>query len=217
MGRHRHLGTGRNHPPRLPRCRPFAGIVAYDLLKIETTRDQQAAQESALAAADRKRDHASHLSFWLTVRNIRAEHDEVYEPDAPHIEIVLHIVNTSDRPAMSLTATAGLRGDVWRDAAATDGTELDEHTIQWTAPAIAPGGTLEIPCGLQVPASVARIVDNYRDALIGELLFTDAAGTTGPEATLTGGSSNASQPTAANNMHLSLTQRDQQRRDRSRD
>ena len=85
----------------------FAGIVAYDLLKIETTRDQQAAQESALAAADRKRDHASHLSFWLTVRNIRAEHDEVYEPDAPHIEIVLHIVNTSDRPAMSLTATAG--------------------------------------------------------------------------------------------------------------
>lgn len=151
------------------------------------------------------------------MRNIRAEDDEVYEPDAPHIEIVLHIVNTSDRPAMSVMAMAGVRGDVWRDAGTVDGAELDERGTEWTAPAIAPGGDLTIPRRLQVPASVARIVDNYRDdALIGELLFTDAAGTSWVRSYPDGRLIERQSADWANNMHLSLTQRDQQRRDRSR-
>jgi hypothetical protein len=123
----------------------FAGLVAYDLLKIESSRDQRAAQERTLAAAVRKRDHASRVSFWLTVARVHIEYDEVYAPDEPYIEIVLHVVNTSDRPATSVIAMAGIRGDVWRDASTADGTELDERGTEWTTPAIAPGANPAIP------------------------------------------------------------------------
>jgi hypothetical protein len=195
----------------------FAGLVAYDLLKIETSRDQQAAQERSLAAAERKLDHASRVSFWLTLAKVHTGHEEPYVPEAPYIAIVLHIVNTSDRPATSVMVMAGVRGDVWRDAGAADGVELDERGIEWTAPAIAPGARQEIRQDLPVPASVGMIVANYSDdALIGELLFTDAAGTSWAKSYPDGQLIERQSADWAHNMHLSLTQRDQQRRDRSR-
>lgn len=194
----------------------FAGLVAYDLLKIETTRDQQAAHERSLAAADRRRDHASHISFWLTVRNVKTEPPSAYEPDPPGFEVVLHMLNTSDRPAMSVMAMAGVRADVWRDAGAADKAELDERGTEWRAPAIPPGEHPGVSRYLQVPVSVAEIFCEYwDDALIGELLFTDAAGIAWVRSYPDGRLIERQSADWTNMMHLSLAQRDQQRRDLS--
>ena len=93
-------------------------------------------------AADRKRDHASRISFWLRLGRIEIDYDQAFARNAPAIEIVLEVVNSSDRPGMSVMAMIGVRSDVWRDAAAADGAESDERVAEWTAPAIAPGSQM---------------------------------------------------------------------------
>jgi hypothetical protein len=190
----------------------FAGLVAYDLLKIEGARDWQAAQERALAAAERRREHASHISFWLNLHTVS------YLPSGYEAEIVilLFVVNTSDRPARSVVALIGLRGDIWRDASTADGKELGDLATEWNTSVIAPGYNDSHLCPIVVPSSVAMIAREYGDdALIGELLFTDAGGTDWVQTFPGGRLIERQSPGWRDNVHLSLAGRDQQRRDAS--
>lgn len=194
----------------------FAGLVAYDLLKIETTRDRQAAQERSLAAADRRREHASRISFWLYLGHEHVGRSDS-APPGTEIHITLVVMNTSDRPAMSVMALLGLRADIWRDASTADSNELDERTAEWATSVIPPhdrDGTSHV---LNVPASVVRIVEEYGDdALIGELLFTDASGTDWAQTFPDGRIIERRSPAWRDNIHLSLANRDEQRRNPAR-
>jgi hypothetical protein len=192
----------------------FAGLVGYELLKIEAARDRQAAHERALAADERERDHARHISFWVTLSQAKTKSG--YDPLAPYVGIVLHIVNTSDQPAMAALALAGIRGDVWRDASTADQKKLQERGAEWSAPAIPPGDRLDIRIEIQVPDSVAQIVGEYGDnALIGELMFTDANATAWAKTYPDGQLLKRQSPAWSDHIHLSLAQRDEQRRNPS--
>jgi hypothetical protein len=124
----------------------------------------------------------------------------------------LRIVNTSDQPVMSVLVAAGVRRDIWHDAGAADGKDLEERGVEWSAVAIAPDDDLNVRLDLTVPASVATIVADYGDvALIGELLFTDAAGVDWVR-THDGHLLDRRSADWVNTIHLSLGQRDELRR-----
>ena len=188
-----------------------AGALVVSLIVLrQNNKTQQQAQQ------DRHREHASQISFWLTLSSVDDAEVARYAPEAPGIEITVHAANTSDRPAMGILALTGVRTDVWRDAAAADGVELDERAVEWNAVAIAPGERLEIPLYLKTPDSVVKIVADYRDdALIGELLFTDAAGVDWVR-THDGRLIERRSAEWAENIHLSLGGRYEQRRNKRR-
>src|SRR4029077_8148581 len=102
-------------------------LVSFVLLWQQMRPQRQADQ-------DRRRDHASHISFWLTLDAIFPEPGHYIFPEPGHyesvgakgitgsserrepgIDIKLHILNTSERPAKSVHAQLGLRSDVWRN------------------------------------------------------------------------------------------------------
>jgi hypothetical protein len=177
------------------------------------------------ADQDRRRDHASHISFWFTLDAIFPE-PGAYELRGgqgwggwnrrePGIDIKLHIFNTSERPAKSVRAQLGLRGDVWRNAGAADHAPIGERTTEWTAVAIKPGARLKVDCSLDLPESAAAIIEHYgEEAIIGELLFTDAAGVDWVE-THDGRLIERRSAAWTKNMNLSLAQRDEQRQNRA--
>jgi uncharacterized membrane protein YebE (DUF533 family) len=185
-----------------------AGALLVSLFVLwQNNKTQRQAQQ------DRHREHASHISFWITLVNVEEYYNERHARPGPKIEMTLHVVNTSDRPAMAVLALAGVRSDVWRDAATADGVErMEERAAEWTAVAVAPGDHQEIPLDLKAPRSVVKIVADYcDDALIGELHFTDAAGVDWVR-THDGRLIERRSPAWAKNLHLSLGQRDEQRR-----
>jgi hypothetical protein len=189
-----------------------AGALLISLLVLwQNNKTQRQAQQ------DRHREHASHISFWIALVNVEEFFNEKHARPGPKIEMTLHVVNTSDRPAMAILALAGVRSDVWRDAATADGAErVEERAAEWTAVAVAPGDHQEILLDVRAPRSVVRIVADYRDdALIGELHFTDAAGVDWVR-THDGRLIERRSPEWAKNVHLSLGQRDEQRRNPSR-
>jgi hypothetical protein len=146
-------------------------LISLFLLRQQLRDQRQARQE-------KRRDHASHISFWLTVHDYTRDPVTLEDgPYSPQIEIDAHIANTSQRPVMSVLVLAGIRRDVWRDAAAKDKTAVSESTAQFSKVAIAPDDTQLIRIFIQVPASVVHIIaDRGNTTLIGELYFTDAAG-----------------------------------------
>jgi hypothetical protein len=147
----------------------------------------------------------------------RGGHEHLDRSGSPlrrtEICIMLVVVNTSDRPASSVMALIGLRADIWRDASTADGKELKERTAEWTTSVIPPhdrDGTSHV---LQVPASVVRIVEEYGDdALIGELLFTDADGTGWAQTFPDGRLIERRSAAWRDSIHFSLARRDEQRR-----
>jgi hypothetical protein len=92
-----------------------AFIAAFIVLWMQLQNQRQAHQ-------DRHRDHASRIAFWITLESAQPEHDPVCNPDAPCINMKIHLRNTSDRPAMAGLALAGVRRDVWQDTDTADGT-----------------------------------------------------------------------------------------------
>jgi hypothetical protein len=78
---------------------------------------------------------------------------------------------------MAIFASVGVRNDIWRDASAKDKTTHARSATDWSTVAIAPDDPKKFALTMKVPKSVAEIVIDYKDpAVIGELLFTDAAG-----------------------------------------
>lgn len=184
-----------------------AGALLVSLVVLwQQIRTQQQAQQ------DRHRDHASHISFWLTLGHEPLPAGVEVWFEAPNIKIQLHMVNTSDRPAMAAMAMVGVRSDVWRDAGTAAQEALEERAAEWTTVAIAPSEKLDVPLKFDVPESVADIVGEYgADALIGELLFTDAAGVNWVR-THSGRLIERSSAEWADNIYLSLAGRDERRR-----
>jgi hypothetical protein len=145
-------------------------LVSLFLLR-QQIRNQRQAQQ------DRHLDHASHISFWLTLQDVDDGTDPVYRSGKPAVRVGVHLVNSSLQPAMSVLVTIGIRRDVWHDASVRDKTKYDELGTEWSAVAIAPGDKKDFQLSLSVPRSVTEIVDDYKDpAIVGELFFTDALG-----------------------------------------
>jgi hypothetical protein len=184
-----------------------AGALLVSLLLLrQQMRNQRQAQQ------DRHRDHASNISFWITLANAEPDIDQVYGSDEPVVKAGVHIVNASTRPAMSVLVLAGIRGDIWSDASAQDGSMHEEVSAQWDAVAIAPQDTRVFTLEMAVPKSVARIVADYKDAaLIGELFFSDAAGVSWVR-THAGDLIERRSAEWINSIPLSLTERDERRR-----
>lgn len=160
---------------------------------------------------DRHREHASHISFWLTLEGTFRKRDGT----PPEVQITLHMTNTSERPAMRMLALVGIRADVWRNASAADGVRIEEHDVEWRAVALAPDDRLTERLGLVVPESVATIVEDCgEEALVGELLFTDAAGVAWVK-THDGQLIDRKSSVYAKNIYLSLAARDEQRQEKS--
>ena len=149
-----------------------AGALMVSLFLLwQQMRNQRQAQR------DRHLDHASQISFWITLASSVSDTDPVYGPEKPLVAAGVRTVNASPWPAMSVLVLVGIRADVWRDASAKDKTKYDEDGKEWKQVAIAPHTTKAFTLDLEVPRSVAEIVTDYGDpALIGELFFTDAAG-----------------------------------------
>lgn len=189
----------------------LGGLATAGALLVSLVVLRQQIQAQRLVQQDRHLDHASHISFWLTLDGIFRRRDGA----PPEVQIILHIANTSERPAMRALALAGIRADVWRDASAADGVRIEEHGVEWRTVAVAPGDALAENLGLVVPESVATIVENYgEEALVGELLFTDAAGAAWVR-THNGQLIDRRSPVYAENMYLSLAARDEQRQNKS--
>jgi hypothetical protein len=139
-----------------------AGALLVSLLLL---RQQLANQKRA--DQDRRRLHASHISFWLEYNGSRS----TAVAGLSFLSVRMHIMNTSLQPAMSVLALVGLRIDVWRDASA------EQRVAEWSRVAIAPGEDVIEMITLQVESSVSSLVhDRGASAIIGELLFTDSAG-----------------------------------------
>jgi hypothetical protein len=185
-----------------------AGALLVSLAVLwQNNRTQQQAQQ------DRHREHASQVSFWLTLSSVVPTS---YAAQAQGIEMTVHVVNTSTRPAMAVLALVGVRSDVWRDAGTTDGLATEERGVQWRAVAVGPGERHDVVLHLEAPAAVVKIVADYgNDALIGELLFTDAAGVSWVR-THDGHLIERRSDEWAENMHMSLGQRHEQRRNKPR-
>jgi hypothetical protein len=177
------------------------GIATAAALLVSLFLLAQQMRDRRQARADRRLDHASHIAFWLELNGVDEKRGDV--------GILAHVENTSARPAMSLALFVGIRGDVWADASSADGTEHDQVFGDWSAVAVGPGDkerhhfTLE-----ELPQSVIELVAEYKDpAIIGELLFSDAAGV-GWVRTARGQLIERGSALWVSLMPLSLTQRD---------
>jgi hypothetical protein len=189
------------------------GLATAGALLISLAVLRQSNRTQRQAQQDRHREHASHISFWLT---LLPAVPGAHALKVPGIQVTIHVVNTSELPAMAVVATAGIRSDIWRDAGIADGVKLEERTAEWTAVAIAPGERPEIPLHLEAPISVEKIVTKYGDgALIGELLFTDAAGVDWTR-THDGRLIERRSADWGKNAHMSLGQREEQHRSNPR-
>jgi hypothetical protein len=186
----------------------LGGLATAGALLVSLVILWQQIQTQRQVQEDRHRDHASHISFWLELDGIFRKRDG----SPPEVQITLYMTNTSERPAMRVLALAGIRADVWRNASAADGAKVEEHGVEWETVALAPGDAPTEQLALIVPESVATMVEEYgREALVGELLFTDAAGMPWVR-TQDGQLIDRQSPVYAKSEHLSLAARDEQRR-----
>ena len=157
----------------------IGGLATVGALLISLFLLRQQLRDQREARQEKRREHASHISFWLTLEGCDDGNISQFGDGTgiPEISVGVHIVNTSPRPVMSVMVLAGVRNDIWRDASARDRATHEKNGVEWNAVAIPPNGTERLSLPMKVPKSVVEIVIDYKDsALIGELLFTDAAG-----------------------------------------
>jgi hypothetical protein len=159
----------------------FAGIVAYDLLKVENARDEAAAQERLLAAADRQRVQEERMAWKENERRAQAnritawfgkfEEHRIDKDIAESVDIWgAYIQNSSDLPILDVRIFFYWVNDP-RDGSEWT-TELRYASVEKFR-VIPPGKTRN----LELPQRVRTMAQKCNDDVyLVAVEFTDASG-----------------------------------------